>query len=305
MPSRDLLLFFLIAIAWSINTVVSSYVLTPGSLTALGVPPLFFAALRFLVVALCTAPWLFPLPERSGRMLLIALLMGCGHFGLTYVGLRDATTASAGIVFQTAPPLIVLLSVWMFGERLSARRIVGICLALSGVLLTVYTPHGLSYSTGLLFIIGGQITFAVAAVMLKTITEISPMQFQAWTGSLSVPALFILSGFTETAQIPRAMDGGWILVAIGIYSGLIASVWAHGQFYSLMQRHAGSQVATFQLLPPVMTIGLGIWLRGDPFTVRLGIGAGLALAGVFLTNFGVGRGRKPTPDEALDSNVAT
>src|ERR1700744_404661 len=55
MSLRDFGLLTLVCLVWASNNIVSKYVVSH-----LGLPPLFYAALRFAVVAIATAPWLLP-----------------------------------------------------------------------------------------------------------------------------------------------------------------------------------------------------------------------------------------------------
>ena len=53
--SRDLLLLVVICLTWAFNNVLSKIVVDDWA-----IPPLFYAALRFAVVALVMLPWLWP-----------------------------------------------------------------------------------------------------------------------------------------------------------------------------------------------------------------------------------------------------
>ncbi|MBC7491631.1 MAG: DMT family transporter, partial [Novosphingobium sp.] len=108
----DLLLLVLICLTWAFNNVLSKIVVD-----AWAVPPLFYAALRFAVVALAMLPWLWPMPRPAWRIILIALLMGGGNFALLFVGLQTSSPSSAAIVLQLGAPFTILLSVLMLGER--------------------------------------------------------------------------------------------------------------------------------------------------------------------------------------------
>ncbi|MGK2910581.1 MAG: DMT family transporter [Sphingobium sp.] len=305
MTFRDSLLVIGVCLAWAINTVISSFAIAPGGLTAQGLPPLFFAALRFAVVALFAAWWLTPMPPQPLRMYAVAMLMGFGHFGLTYVGLQSASTAAVGIVLQAGPPMTVILSVLLLGERLTAMRVVGIVLALSGVVLTVFDPGRFHFSTGLVYILAGQFAFAAGSVLMKKMAVVPPLQFQAWISVIAVPSLLATSALTESHQFERTMAGGWTLGLIALGSGLIASLWAHTCFFGLMRRYDGSFIAPLLLLSPILTVIFGIAFRGDAFGPRLAVGACAALLGVFIaTRDAPSKGKGATAD-ALETNVAT
>src|ERR1700760_4205967 len=128
MSLRDFGLLTLVCLVWASNNIVSKYVVSH-----LGLPPLFYAALRFAVVAVVTLPWLLPMPRPRWRLLAVALLMGGGNFALIFIGLKYATPSSVGVVSQLAVPITPLLSVLMLGETIRWRRAFGIALTFAGV----------------------------------------------------------------------------------------------------------------------------------------------------------------------------
>ena len=78
MRPRHLALMLLVCLIWASNNVMSKLIVG-----TLHVPPLFFTALRFAIVALVTLPWLLPMPRPRWRLLLIGLLKsdeGSGGF---------------------------------------------------------------------------------------------------------------------------------------------------------------------------------------------------------------------------------
>jgi O-acetylserine/cysteine efflux transporter len=50
----------------------------------------------------------------------------------------------------------------------------------------------------------------------------------------------------------------------------------------LVQRHEANLIAALTLMTPLMTIGLGVALLGDPFGPRMVLGTVLALSGVLI-----------------------
>ena len=93
MPFRDIALLVLLCLIWAGNVLVSRIVVTD-----LGVPPLWYAALRTVVVMVALAPWL-KWPGRDWwRVALVTTAVSGGGFALLFVGLQDATASSAAIV---------------------------------------------------------------------------------------------------------------------------------------------------------------------------------------------------------------
>ena len=109
--------------------------------------PVFLAAgLRFGLAALVLVPLLvrqaggWPRIGRRDHGTLFAQTLA-GSFGFTLFwlyGLRLTTASEGGIVASTTPAVIALVAFLLLGERLRARQVAGIVLAVGGVgLMTV------------------------------------------------------------------------------------------------------------------------------------------------------------------------
>jgi drug/metabolite transporter (DMT)-like permease len=277
MSLRDFGALFLVCLVWASNNIISKYVVS-----GLHVPPMFYAAVRFAVVALAVAPWLFPMPRPRWRLVAVALLMGGGNFALLFIGFRTATPSAAAVVGQLGVPMTTLLSMVMLGERIQWRRGLGIALTFLGAVTVMFDPHGFAVSTGLLFVVASAATSSLGAVMMKQMDGVKPLQFQAWVGFASLWPLALLSAWLEPGQVAAAHAAGWVFVGAVLYSGLVVSVTAHTVYYALIQRYEANLISPLTLMTPLATIGLGVAITHDPFGPRMALGTVVALAGVLI-----------------------
>jgi drug/metabolite transporter (DMT)-like permease len=277
MKVRDFLLLVLICLVWGYSNVLSKIVVGTW-----GVPPLFFAAVRFLVVIAATVPWLLPMPRPRWRILVIGLLMGAGNFALLFIGLQSASPSAAAIVIQIGVPFTTFLSIVMLGERIHWRRGLGIALTLAGVLLVVWNPEGVALSAGLWFVVGAAFTGSLGAVLMKQVEDVAPLRFQAWVGLVSFLPLALATALFEQNQWSSAAAVGWPFVAAVLFAALVVSVVGHTSYYGLIRRYEANLLAPLTLMTPLFTIGFGVMLTGDRLDMRMVAGAMLALAGVLV-----------------------
>ncbi len=277
MAFRDFALLVLICVLWGLNMVVSKWVVGP-----MGVPPLFYGALRAAVIALAVLPWLLPMPQPRWRILVVGVLMGAGGFALIFVGLETASPSAAAVVGQLGVPMTTLLSVIVLGERIRWRRGLGIALAVFGVVLVMWDPKGVDVSTGLLFVAAGAFSGALGTVMMKQLEGVSPLRYQAWVGFSSLIVLAAFSAAVERDQFEALMDAGWPLIPMVLFSALLVSVFAHTAYYGLIHRYEANLIAPLTLMSPLMAIGFGIWLTNDHFDTRMAFGTAVALTGVLI-----------------------
>ena len=237
MALRDFALLVVICLLWASNNIVSKYVVA-----YLHAPPLFYAAVRFAIVAIAVFPWLRPVPKPFWRLILVALCMGAGSFAFVFLALKTASPSSVAIVSQLMVPMTTVLSFLILRERLSRRRLTGIALTLLGALAVMWDPHGFKISEGLLFVVASAFLGSLGAVLMKGMEGVKPLQFQAWVGLASSIPLALASAGLETGQVDRALAAGWPFLAALAYTAIAVSLLGHSLFFNSLLR-ASNRVA--------------------------------------------------------------
>ena len=277
MALRDFALLMAMCMVWAVNNIISKYVVS-----GLDAPPLFYAAARFAIVAVCLVPFLRPAPKPIWRLMLTAFLMGGGNFGLMFVGLKYSTPSTAAVVLQLGMPATLILSMLFLGERISWRRAFGIALTFAGVLIVMWNPHGLAVSTGLMLVAAATLMSAVGVILTKKIEGLRPITFQAWVGWVSVFPMLALSAWLEPGQVKIAIGAGWPFLAAVVFSAVVVSLGAHTVYVTLLQKYEANLVSAMVQVTPLATIGLGVAILHDPIGPRLLIGSALTVVGVLI-----------------------
>ncbi len=291
MRFRDFCLLVAVCLVWAINNVLSKIIVTDW-----GIPPLFYASLRFAVVALVMLPWLLPMPRPAWRIITIALFLGGGSFALLFVGLQTTSPSEAAIILQLAVPFTMLLSVLMLSERIHFYRGIGIAMTLAGVLVVTWRPDGLTLSTGIFFVAASAFCGAAGAVLMKQVSGVAPFRFQAWVGLISSVVLALASATIEQGQWAAADSTGWPFVFAVLFTALVVSVGAHSVYYHLIGRYEANLLSPLTLMTPLATIGLGVLITHDYFDLRMALGGGLAMLGVLI----VALRKKPATNLLVD-----
>jgi O-acetylserine/cysteine efflux transporter len=273
---RDFLLLVGICLIWATNNVVSKVVVSDWQ-----VPPLFYAAVRFALVAALTLPWLRPMPRPAWRIVTVGLLMGGGSFALLFVALQTVSPSAAAVVSQAGVPITTLLSILILGERIHWRRGLGITLTLIGVLVVVWEP-GFAISAGLLLVLAAAASGSLGAVLMKQMGDIAPLRFQAWVGMSSALLLAPLSLMLETPDWGQLAEVKWQFAAAVVFSALVVSVGAHTLYYVLIARYEANLIAPLTLITPLATIGLGVAITNDQLDTQMIVGSAIALTGVLI-----------------------
>ena len=279
MNFRDFLLLCAVCFVWGLNLVVTRWVIAEA-----GVPPLFFAGMRFAGIALVLLWFLRPIPKNLGTLFLIAMGMGAVHFALLFMGLANAEASSVSVVGQLGVPFSTLMSMAFLGEVVGWRRGLGIMLAFAGAVLIAVDPATFTFSYGLLYVVIAAAVASAAGILMKKMPPISAMQMQAWVGIFSFAPLFAVSGLVEGDMNGWGafVEGGWWVWAATAFAVLGVSVFGHGGFYTLIKKYDVSLLSPLTLMTPVWGVVLSVALLNEQLTLQLVVGAAISLGGVFV-----------------------
>lgn len=291
MGFRDFILLFGICFVWGLNLVVTRWVVADA-----GVPPIFFAGVRFLGISLVLLPFLLPKPKNLGALFMISMCMGAVHFALLFMGLANAEASAVSVTGQLGVPFSTLMSMAFLGETIGWKRGLGITLAFAGVVLIAFDPESFSVSFGLLYVIASAFVGSAGGILMKRSAPVSALQLQAWLGTFSFAPLLAFSFFIEADQISSFMAGGWMVWLATAFAVLGVSVFGHGAFYSLIKKYEISLLSPLTLMTPIWGVVLSVVLLSEPLTLRLVVGAAISLGGVLVI---VVRGNKSMPEAAL------
>jgi len=297
MGFRDFSLLFACCFVWGLNIVVTRWVVFDAA-----VPPLFFASIRFLGVAILLVPFLRPVPKDIKTLFLISFFIGSGHFALLFLGLANAEASSVSVVAQLGVPFATLMSMAFLGETVGWRRGLGIMLAFAGVLLIAVDPSSFTVSIGLLYITAGAFIGAVGTVLMKRMSPISVLQIQAWIGLFSFAPLLAISALLERGQVESFMAGGLWVWAATAFAVIGVSIFGHGVFYYLIKRYDVSLVSPLTLMTPVWGIVLSIILLNEAITPQLVLGSVISLGGVLIIAI---RPNKAMPEASMGKKLGS
>ncbi|GAB32957.1 EamA family transporter [Gordonia otitidis] len=287
MTTRDRMLALTVVVLWGLNFIAIRLGLDHF-------PPFFFAALRFAVMAVPVVLFV-RFPRMQIRwFLLYAFGFGVGQFAFLFLAMNiGMPTGLASLVLQTSAPFTVLLGVVFLRERLVPAQVIGIVIAVAGIVLIgvdraghsalgigVVVPIVLTVLAGLSWAfgnIGNRLALPPnsgdALRMTLWMTVVPPIPLYLLSLVVEGPA----AGWHSIATVGSASG----LVALGglAYVVLLGTIAGSGLWTSLMQRYPASRVAPMSLLVPVVGITAAwLFLGEQPTYFELG-GAALVIAG--------------------------
>lgn len=287
LPPSDIAAALAVVVIWGLNFVA-------GKLALAQLPPLLVTGIRFVGVAVVLAPLFRPRRDQLPGLVLLAALLGVGHFGLLFVGLDGLDAAAAAVLVQLGVPFSVLLAWVWFGDRPDNRRLAGIGLALAGVAVLALESERASLGSVALMVVAMAL-WAASNIQVKRLGQLSPLAMNGWVSLLGAPMVLGLSALFEHGQQHAVETAGWVAWAALGYTTVFSSVVAYTLWYRLLSRHSVSRVAPYMLLGPVIGFAGGVFLLGEPASLYKILGGLLTVAGVAVIEFG------PKPAEAPSS----
>jgi drug/metabolite transporter (DMT)-like permease len=282
------LLLVVVMLIWG-----STYVVTKTGLGEL--PPTVFALLRFCVASVCLLPLallrggvkVLPRPRPWGTL----TLMGLTGVGLYYVAFNlgmTFTNASQGSLVQSCLPAVTAgMAVLWLHEKVSGRRLLGIGLAVAGILLIVTRSplEGTARAplTGNALMLVTVISWGVYTMLAKRTAGLDSTVVVAFTTIIGT-AMLVPAAIVEAALrggFPPISTAGWLRI---VYLGSLPSAGCFVLYSRALRDLDASQVGTFINLVPLVGVVSGVLVLDETVTPLALLGGAMVLAGVWLSS---------------------
>jgi O-acetylserine/cysteine efflux transporter len=276
LPFSHLLLAIAVVAVWGTNFVVIKTALHE-------LPPLLFAALRFL---LAFVPAAFFLPRPAVRLANLAgygLLIGAGQFGLLYIAIDGHISPGlASLVIQTQVFFTIGLAMWLAREPLRAFQGVAVALAAGGLAVVGWHTDGSTTWLGLALVLGAALAWAAGNILTKRAGSINMLSYVVWSSAFAVPVLAALSlaveGWDRVADsLAHASVAAW--AAVG-WQSWANTLFGYAAWSWLLSRHAAAAVTPMALLVPVFGMGASALWLGESLPGWKLLAAALVLGGL-------------------------
>jgi drug/metabolite transporter (DMT)-like permease len=268
-------------LTWSSAYAAIAYALawfTPGEV----------AFARLLLGSLCFGLLMIvrrvPLPARRDwpQLALLGVIgLTAYHLCLNYAETRIASGTAAILISLVPAATAAMAAVWL-RERLSARRLAGLGVALVGVVLVVLAS-------------GKQVKFEPMAALVLVSVLASAIYFVGQKPLFARNSMIGVTAFTFFAGTLGTLPFGWDLpqaLAVAPWSHIAALLWlgfaptfaGYLAWNAALRRASASQVSSFIYFSPPIAVLIGwVWLGERPGALTL-IGGVITVAGVVLAN---------------------
>ena len=275
----------LISILWGANPVVIKMGLEEA-------PPLRLACMRFVVggAVICLWAWAtgrfvgFQIEPAEWRPLAFLGLLFSVQMAATNVGTWLTSAAHASVLLNLyAVHTVVLAHFLIPGDRLTVRKLAGVLIAYSGIVLLGARQVARGSPTLL-----GDVVVTVAGVLLaeRTVYLARAVQRLDAVKLLLAQAIVGTALFVVVSSLVEPAPTRWTLRLAGsiAYQGVLISGFNFVVNLALLRRYRPSALSAFFLTQPIFGVIAAALVAGDPLTPDLLIACAAGAVGIGLTS---------------------
>jgi len=258
------------------------------------VPPLLFAALRFLIAGVALYAWTIARGERLprgrewGSISLLAFLIFVIDYGFLFWAEKRVPSGLAAVMLATIPAFTALAEIiFLRTQRLTVRLATALLIGIAGV--AVLTSRSLSLGgapidgAGAVGLLIGSLSWSVASVLTrklplpasKTVSSGAQMMVGGMMLTLAAGAVGEFRNFHPSSVSLSAWIALLYLIIIGSIVGFTAYLW-------LIHHESPTKVGTYAYVNPVVAVLLGYFLGGEALGARTVLGALFVLISVLV-----------------------
>jgi O-acetylserine/cysteine efflux transporter len=250
-------------------------------------PPLLFAALRFIFAVV---PGIFFLRRPAvpwSELAAYGVMIGAGQFGVLYVAMNGHISPGlASLVVQMQVFFTIGLAMWSGNERLERFQWVALALAVAGIAVIAAHAGGGTTVLGVTLVLFAALAWAGGNIIARRSGKVNMLAYVVWASLFSAPPLLALSWIFEGG--PAMLEGvrhadfaTWCTI---LWQSVGNTLFGYAAWAWLLARHPAATISPMALLVPVFGMGASaIWL-GEPLPMWKVLAAAAVMAGL-LINF--------------------
>lgn len=277
------------------------------------VPPLLFAAMRFLIAGLVLFAWMIargePSPTRRQWMsvLLLALLIFLIDYGLLFWAEQRVPSGVAAVMLATIPVFIALSEIlFLHTQRLTVRLALALLTGIGGVAVLMSNSLNLGGAPvdrrGAVALIVASVSWSIATVLARKLplppSKVMSSGAQMLAGGFMLTITSAALGEFRHFHPSTVSRVAWFslvyLIIAGSIIGFTAYVW-------LLHHESPTKVGTYAYVNPVVAVLLGYLFGGETLGLRAVLGTMFVLISVVVIT--TTRAKKPAPALAVKDAV--
>lgn len=262
-PRAGLVLLALLSLGWGLNWPIMKTVITEiPRLTFRGMCLVLAAGGLFAIARLTGAA--LRIPAGHGRQVLVLAATNIVGWNLLSIyGISHLPSGRAAILGYTMPLWSMLLSAWLLGERLTARRLLGLALGMGGMALLAGAEvmHLGEAPLGVLFMLAAAIAWAAGVVAYKRAPP--PMSITSLTAwQMLIGGLPLWAAGLAFESVAWGQVSFWPLFGLW-YNVFVAVLFCYWAWNKIVQMVPVAVSSLGSLIVPVVGVFGGMAFLGE------------------------------------------
>ncbi|GAA1748408.1 DMT family transporter [Aeromicrobium alkaliterrae] len=228
----------------------------------------------------------------------LPLVLACGFFGMAAYqvllnwGEVHVPAGTASIIVSAAPLVSVAIAAGVFGERLTATKVLGSTVAIAGVVLVSTARSDVSVSSAVLIVIAAGVVQGIYHPLTKPLlVRYSGVEVATYGMVAGVLMTLPLSGWALDDLGHASADAWWAAIYLGVIPSALGFVmWG----YAVARLPVITSTSLLYLVPAVAIAIAYVWLGEVPLRSEL-VGGLVVIAGVAIVTLGDSRRRPASP----------
>lgn len=269
-----------VIVSFAANSVITRFMVSNNLASAFALTVIRFGSgLAMLLLLSFARPGTFRRVPMRAANLMGGLLLAAYGFSISFGYLFIGAAAGTFVFFAAVVLSMALLGVALEHERPNARELIGLAVAVAGVLLLTYGGVAQVTLLGVALMVTTGVSWGVYSVYGRRFADDYSYTLHSFAllTAVALPVLLLTSP-GDVLKVPVALEG-W---ALAIYFGTISTALSYVVWHWALNRIKASQGGVVQMMVPVIAAGMGIAFLSEAPSLSLLAGGGLILLGIYL-----------------------
>jgi drug/metabolite transporter (DMT)-like permease len=276
------ILFAVMSLAWGITWLATKVALN-------AVPPLFFGAVRFALVAVLLLVFVRGFTRLltgplAGRVIWTSVLINVGCYAFLYWGMQYIASGVAAVVNMSMNPVFLFGFAILYGqERATWRHALALALGIAGLVILFSAKASFSGTDIELWaaaaMVASSVCYSLGSVLSRPLLgSATPLQLTVAQSMVAVAGLGAMSlafepvsGATFVAMMQPVPLAGLLFMVFG------GTLVGFTIFLRLVREWGAPRAGLYSFVSPVVALILGTLVLGEPLTWREVTGGAIML----------------------------
>lgn len=226
--------------------------------------------------------------RRRWQLLLLSAAMMSFNWITLFEAYRYTTVATATLCYYMAPIFVTLISPVLLKERLTARKLLCVFLALAGMVFVSGVPQsglpGPSEAKGILLALCSAALYAGVILINKYLADVPAYDRTllqlACAAAVMIPYILLTEDLSAMSVTPL---GAVLLLIVAVFH----TGWCYALYFGSMTVLSAQTVALFSYIDPIVAILLSALLLREPLGWSGILGAALVLGSTLVSELPV------------------